>query len=163
MIGPVRALLRGARQAVRGRAARQPFSLIDMEFRDLGWWQAVNSNPKRSWKDRPWRAVTPKRPTTQLAQTLLTSAWHMARADAEATAVVYGMSPKVAQLIAQLRLTDIESIAEYQYRQLRPRWEERPAVWRRLLVAAHADDVASMRSFTVYALQLIAGEMISRS
>src|SRR5215207_6095170 len=89
LVGPLRALLRGTRPSLRRRAAHQAFALVDMEFRDVDWWKAVKDRPSRAWKDRPWRALAPKRAAVQLAQTTLTLAWHMTRAHAEATAVVF--------------------------------------------------------------------------
>lgn len=162
LVGPLRSLLRGTRQNLRRRAARQSFALVDMEFRDLEWWQAVKSRPSRAWKDRPWRALAPKRAATQLAQTTLILAWHMTRADADATSIVFGMSREVAQLIGSLRLSELDIIAQHQFRHVRPRWEERAELWRELLVAAQSDDSAAMRSIAIRALQFLAGEVIPR-
>lgn len=162
LVGPLRSLLRGTRPNLRRRAARQPFALVDMEFRDADWWQAVKSRPSRAWKDRPWRALAPKRAATQLAQTTLILAWHMTRADAEATCIVFGMSREVAQLISSLRLSELDTIAQHQFRHVRPRWEERAELWRELLVAAQSEDSAAMRNIAIRALQFLAGEVIPR-
>lgn len=163
LVGPLRSLLRGTRPILRHRAARQPFSLIDMEFRDAEWWRAVKSRPSRAWKERPWRALAPKRAATQLAQTTLMLAWHMTRADADATSIVFGMSREVAQLIGSLRLSEIDTIAQHQFPHVRPRWEERADLWRELLVAAQSEDSEAMRTIAIRALQLLAGEVVPRS
>jgi len=162
LAGPLRSLLRGTRPHLRRRAARQPFALVDMEFRDAEWWQTVKGRPSRAWKERPWRALAPKRAAIQLAQATLMLAWHMTRADTEATSIVFGMSRDVAQLIRSLRLSEIDAIAQHQFRHVRPRWEERAELWRELLVAAHADDAEAMRSIAVRALQFLAGEVAPR-
>src|SRR6185503_20101316 len=99
----------------------------------------------------------------QLTQATLVLAWHMTRADAEATGIVFGMSREVAQVIAALGLSDIDTIAERQFRHVRPRWEQQPEVWRELLLAAHRDDADAMRAFVVHALQLLMGEVVPRS
>ena len=163
MVGPLRSLLRGTRPNLRRKAAHQPFALVDMEFRDADWWQAVKSRPSRAWKDRPWRALAPRRAAVQLAQTTLMLAWHMIRADAEATKVVFAMTREVAELIGSLRLSEIEVIALHQFRHVRPRWEERDEFWRELLIAAHGDDREAMRTLAIRALQLLAGESVPRS
>jgi hypothetical protein len=163
IVGPLRSLLRGTRSNVRHRAARQPFAFVDMEFRDADWWQAVKGRPSRVWKDRPWRALAPKRAAVQLAQTTLMLAWHMTRADPEATSIVFGMSREVAQLIGSLRLSEIDTIAQHQFRHVRPRWEERAELWRELLVAAHSEDAEAMRAIAIRALQFLAGEVVPRS
>ena len=163
MVGPLRELLRGTRPIVRRRAARQPFALVDINFRDPEWWRAIASNPARNWKDRPWRNASPKRVAVQLTQATLMLAWHMTRADAEATSVVFGMARDVAPIVAGLALSDIETIAERQFRHVRPRWEQQPQIWRELLLAAHRDDAEAMRGFVVHALQLLMGEIVPRS
>jgi hypothetical protein len=163
LVGPLRSLLRGTRPNLRRRAAHQPFALVDMEFRDPQWWQAVKDRPSRAWKDRLWRALAPKRSAVQLAQATLMLAWHMTRADAVATSVVFGMVPEVAALIGSLRLSEIEVIAQHQFRHVRPRWEDRAEFWRELLVAAHAEDFEATRTIAVRALQLFAGEVVSRA
>lgn len=163
IVGPLRSLLRSARAHVRRRAARQPLALVDLEFRDPEWWQAVKSQPTRAWKERAWRAASPRRAAEQLAHNTLVLAWHMSRADADATAIIFGMSREVVGVIASLRLSDLETIATHQFRHIRPRWEQQPELWRELLVAAHHDDRDAMRAFAVHALQRLAGEMIPRS
>jgi hypothetical protein len=163
MVGPLRSLLRGTRPIVRRRAARQPFALVDMEFRDAEWWQAVATDPARTWKDRPWHNPSPKRVAIQLAQSTVMLAWHMTRADSELTSIVFGMSRDVASVIAALGLSSIETIAEHQFRHVRPRWEQQPEIWRELLLAAHRDDADAMRDFVVHALQLLMGEVVPRS
>lgn len=163
LVGPLRPLLRGTHPSLRRRAAHQPFALVDMEFRDADWWQAVKHRPSRACKDRTWRALAPKRAAVQLTQATLTLAWHMTRADSEATTVVFGMTRQVAGLIGSLRLSDIELIAQHQFRHVRPRWEERAEFWRELLVAAHAENSEPMRYIAIRALQLFAGEVVPRS
>jgi hypothetical protein len=163
MVGPLRSLLRGTRPIVRRRAARQPFALVDMNFRDAEWWTAVAQDPTRTWKDRPWRNASPKRAAVQLTQATLMLAWHMTRADLEAASVVFGMSRDVATAIASLGLSDIETIADRQFRHMRPRWEQQAEIWRELLLAAHRDDANAMRDFVVHALQLLMGEIVPRS
>lgn len=163
LVGPLRSLLRGTPPNVRRRAARQPFAFVNMEFRDESLWRAIKSRPSRVWKDRPWRATAPRRAAIQLAQTTLMLAWHMARADPEATSVIFGMSPEVAQLIGSLRLSEIDTIAQHQFRHVQPRWEARAEFWRELLVAAQSDDTQPMRHIAIRALQFFGGEVVPRS
>jgi hypothetical protein len=92
----------------------------------------------------------------KLARATLTLAWHTVRTDTEATLVLLGISPPVAEHIASLRLQDIDRIAERHYRRLRPRWEDRPAVWRQLLACSRETDVNAAHEFVLHALQLTA-------
>jgi hypothetical protein len=73
------------------------------------------------------------------------------------------MTAEVGDLIASLRFDQIDRIAEKRLRFVRPRWDDRPAVWRRLLLAARADDQKLMGEFNVHALQLLAGELMAPS
>jgi hypothetical protein len=69
------------------------------------------------------------------------------------------MSRSVAQSIATLQLTDIDRIVEQRHRDMRPRWHDRPLVWRNLLISAQKDDITSMRDFSVYGIQLLTGDL----
>jgi hypothetical protein len=140
--------------------ARFPFLLVDFGFRDLPWWQSVTSEHWRDGKDLAWLIPFPRAMATKLARATLTLAWHTVRTDAEATRVLLGISPSVAEHIASLRLQDIDRIAERHFRRLRPRWEDRPAVWRQLLACARETDVNAAHEFVLHALQLTAASAL---
>ena len=57
-------------------------------------------------------------------------------------------------------MTDIERIVERRFRYIQPRWEDRPAIWQRLIQAASSPDIRLTREFTLRALQLLAGELL---
>jgi hypothetical protein len=56
-------------------------------------------------------------------------------------------------------LSDLDRIVERNFHHLRPRWEDRPGVWRALLLAAESEDFRRMRDFDLYSLQLITGDL----
>jgi hypothetical protein len=85
-------------------------------------------------------------------------AWHTLRARPEDAAFL-GVAPGVAQVIAGLSLSEIDRIIERNFRHLRPRWEDRPGVWRALLLAAESEDFRRTRDFDLYSLQLITGDL----
>ena len=85
-------------------------------------------------------------------------AWHTLRARPQ-DASLLGVSAPVAEVIASLSWSQIDRIVERQYQYLRPRWEDRPAVWRNLLLAAESDDFRKMLDFDLYTLQLTTGEL----
>ena len=60
-------------------------------------------------------------------------------------------------------LDEIDRIAQKRFRHVRPRWDDRPAVWRRLLLAAETDDEKLMHEVNLHGLQLLAGELLSTS
>ena len=65
------------------------------------------------------------------------------------------------ELIAQLPITEIWPLAERYFRYVRPRWEDRPAVWRRLLLSAQSKDIRRARAFSLYGIQLLTAELMS--
>ena len=141
-------------------AARFPFLLVDFGFRDVQWWRRVASKPMRADPDRSWLVHFPRAAVTKLARATLTLAWHTTRTDTDATLVLLGMNPSVGEAISTLRLSDIDRIADRHFRRLRPRWEDRPAVWRQLLACSKESDVDAAHEFVLHALQLTAASAL---
>lgn len=136
--------------------SRFPFLLVDFAFQDVQWWRRVASRPLRADTDRVWLVPFPRATATKLARATLMLAWHTARTNPEATRVLLGISPAISATISTLRLRDIDRISDRHFRRLRPRWEDRPAVWRQLLACARESDVNSAHEFVLHALQLTA-------
>jgi len=143
-------------------AARFPFLLVDFRLRDLHWWQHVIASPNKPWKESAWLTVLPRATAIKLSRETLMLIWHTVRTDLEAAVVLLGLTPEVADTIAALRLRDLDRIAERQFRQLRPRWEDRPAVWRQLFTCARSTEVDAAHAFVLHALQLTAGAALPR-
>lgn len=135
-------------------ASRFPFLLVDFGFRDVHWWRRSVQNSLRADSDRSWLNPFPRAAATTLARATLMLAWHTARTDAEATLGLLGISQPVAAAIATLRLRDIDRIADRHFRRLRPRWEDRPAMWCQLLACSRETDVDAAHEFVLHALQL---------
>jgi hypothetical protein len=161
-ISPLRDLLLVMTGEAQRRAAERTFVLIDFQFRNVEWWRAVRERPNRPRQgSTPMTGGFPRPAAIQLARAALTLAWSGAHADRDAVCVLLGMTHPVAELISTLRFTEIDRIAEHQFRHVRPRWEDRPAVWRKLLAASEANDISAMRDFNLHGLQLLAGELMS--
>jgi hypothetical protein len=143
-------------------AARFPFLLVDFRFRDFHWWQHVIAAPNKPWKESTWLTVLPRATAIKLSHETLMLTWHTVRTDREAAVVLLGLTQAVADAIAALRLRDLDRIAERQFRQLRPRWEDRPGVWRQLLACARSTEVDAAHAFVLHALQLTAGAALPR-
>jgi hypothetical protein len=153
--GPI---LRRMTADARERAALKAFLLVDMEFANGSWWQLVKNHPARPLP--PAQASYFSRAhAIQLSRATLTLTWHSVRTNGW-EACLLGVHPTVAELIGTFSLTEIERIVERQYRHVRPRWEDRPAVWQLLLESACSQDIRLMREFTLRGLQLIAGELL---
>ena len=143
-------------------AARFPFLLVDFRFRDLHWWKHVVIAPSKPWKESTWLTSFPRATAIKLSRQTLMLVWHTVRTDLEAAVVLLGLTPEVAEVVAPLRLRDIDRIAEHQFRQLRPRWEDRPAVWRQLFACARSTEVDAAHAFVLHALQLTAGAALPK-
>jgi hypothetical protein len=87
-------------------------------------------------------------------------AWHKVRV-APHELCLLGITTDVADAIAQLSITEIAAVAERYFRYVRPRWEDRPAVWRRLLLSAQSEDIRRSRDFNLYGIQLLTAELMS--
>ena len=143
---------------IRARAAERPILLTDMQFTNAAWWRAAREHPVRPAPLPSWRGSFPKPAAVGLARATLMLAWHSLRSARE-SAVLLGLLPEVAELIAELSLSDIDNIVERRFQHLRPRWEDRPAAWRHLLMAAESEDFRMTRDFNLYSLQLVTGEL----
>jgi hypothetical protein len=85
----------------------------------------------------------------------------IAISEPRAASLILGASPGTVSLIAKLTSMDIDRISTECANELRPRWEDKVAFWRNLLVAAlgDADDALSEVSF--HSLQLLGGELMA--
>jgi hypothetical protein len=119
----------------------------------------LRSHPIRPAPLPSWRGSFPRGAAVPLARATLMFAWHSLRADRNA-ACLLGMSSAVSEAIAALSLTDIDRVVDRRFRHLRPRWEDRPAVWRQLLQAAQSTDIRRTRDVNLRGLQLLVGEML---
>jgi hypothetical protein len=159
-LAPIRELLLNLAPAAQRLAAHHRLLLVDIEFTNIEWWYAVKRQPYRSFRLEATSGSFPRRSAVQLARATLTLVWHCARRDRYVACVVLGITPAVADIIATLRLEEIDRIAERQFRRVRPRWEDRPTVWRKLLLASQAADPQPMHHFTLQSLQLMLGELL---
>jgi hypothetical protein len=141
----------------RARAARRPLLLTDLQFSNVPWWRRARDHPARPVPPPIGCGDFAKPAALQLARATVLVAWHSLRSSAQ-SAVLLGVEPEVAEVIAGLSLSDIEILVGRRFRHVRPRWEDRPAIWRVLLSAAASTDFRKMRDFNLYSLQLATGE-----
>jgi hypothetical protein len=141
----------------RDAVAHFPLLLVDMRFQDAAWWTDVGRRPAQPLIVPSWLAPMPGESAVRLARTSLVLAWHTARVDMDAASVVLGMNDDTGAILAGLSLLDIDSIAVHHYGHLRPRWEDRPSLWRHLLVAAQSSPAALNSDITLRALQCAPG------
>jgi hypothetical protein len=154
-------LLRNMTPETQARAAQRALQLVDMHFTDGHWWQMAKDYPSRPVPLPAWRGTFARVGGVQLAYATLSLAWHTARTTPHHQVGLVGMTREVSEIIAQLPITELNSLAERRFKHLRPRWEERPTVWRRLLVSSQSEDIRLARDFSLYDIQLLTAELIS--
>jgi len=161
LVSEVRELLKSADRSMRLCAARVSFLLVDMEFGNPDFWHVVCSHPGQQLKTPLWRGSFPRGSAIQLAHATLMLAWNSLRTDPLTARILLGMAQLVAERIARLKFEEIDRIAHKRFRHVRPRWDDRPAVWRRLLLAAQTNDAKLLGALNLHALQLLTGELLS--
>lgn len=140
------------------RAAQSSILLTDIHFANPSWWRTAKTHPMRPAPLSSWQGGFPRTAAVQLARATLMLCWHGLRSHPQ-DAVLLGISAPVAEVIEGLSLTEIDHIVDRRFRHLRPRWEDRPAVWRALLLAAESEDFRKTRDFSLYSLQLVTGAL----
>jgi hypothetical protein len=151
-------LLRAITPEIRARAARKAFLLVDLEFSNGSWWQSLGGRQTRG-ASSVRRGSFPRPGAIQLTRATLTLAWHVLRADEQGRCLL-GVTPAVAEVIIGLSLAEIDRLAERSFRHLRPRWEDRAAVWRQLLQNSQTPDIRRARESSLRGIQLITGELL---
>jgi hypothetical protein len=156
----LRELLCSAMPDTLARAAHRPLLLIDMQLTNGELWRAATDRPVRPTPRSACHGAFPRPAAVQLARWTLSFAWHKVRA-APHELCLLGISTDVARAIAQLPITEIAPVAERYCRYVRPRWEDRPAVWRRLLLSAQSEDIRRTRDANLYGIQLLTAELLA--
>jgi hypothetical protein len=160
LVSDLRDLLGHLTPEARARAAQRALLLVDMHFADGRWWRTVQENPLRPAPLSAWQGTFARGGGIQLAYAALLLAWHTAHAAPDQVSLL-GMTTEVSDTIAELPITVLDQLAKRHYKHLRPRWEDRPAVWRRLLASAQTEDIRRARDFALYGIQLLTAELIS--
>lgn len=159
LVRELRTPLQSLTAEMRRRIARVPLLLIDIQFCNEDWWHSVTASPPRRFQSPAWKGTFPPRLAASIGRASLTFIRQSLRVDAPATMALCGLTSTVAGILTSVKLTQLERVAEYHCTCVRPRWEDRPAVWRQLVVCASAEERHRLREFCLHALQLQAGEV----
>lgn len=157
-----RKLWRSLNLAARRRASLTPYLLLDVQFQDIEWWRwakAARAGGRRVVISQP--AFSGKVAAELMRETLML-AWSTAAFDRGAAGVLLGMTPAVSATIAELGPQDVERITARHSPHLRPRWDDFPAFWGRLLTAALEDDEETLHAARLHGMQLLGSELLSR-
>lgn len=155
--------LRQTTPEARKTAAARAYTIIDLEFRNRPWWEAVRRSPEKPFAGSAKRNPLAKRTAVPLARTLLMAAREAIRVDKEIAYLALGIEPQVGDLLSGLQITEIDRIAEYQFPQMEFRWLDRPALWRSLLLLAAKPDRIKESQFDAHCVQLLIGDMHTKA
>lgn len=148
---------------VRQSLALCPFLLLDAGFRDPMRWQQTATNATHLQTRETPVLVDLDMKLLNLARATCILGWHLARTDQIAARLILDASPECADAIARLNLTDLQEIAERMvlFRQFKPRWHDRPEVWRRLIQLAQTSPRRAFASVNIRGRQLFLGDDLS--
>jgi hypothetical protein len=149
--------LQNLSQDARARIAQQSFLLADMRLTRPDWWDSALKSPSRA-SIVLVRPAFSKASAIQLGRatiTLLRHSTHIFGLEA----CLLGAHPSVLKSISALSLSEIDRVTERNFPQVRPRWENRPAFWQKLLQAAAGNDVRRKRDLCLTGLQLLGSEI----
>jgi hypothetical protein len=163
LLAPLRAQWHQLDAARLRLLAECPYLLLDAGFSLPECWKAqagtvVNDAPAAG------RGVLFDDPAgAELGRRALILGWHLAQANPFAARIALGMSARCTGLIAASRLQDLEQLVSVRPHWMRPRWDDRPQVWRQLLQAAIEGPVSRLRLLQLRGLQLLAGGMLAET
>jgi hypothetical protein len=136
------------------RGGARAFLVADFRLSDLPWWTQMKSDRRFQGGLGPSAGLA-RADAVPLTRAILVLAWLSTRAHAAFASVVFGMTPAVSSVIAELSLPEIDEIAKRHYRCLRPRWENVPGIWLQWLAASETPDIRKARDCDLRGLQMI--------
>lgn len=154
--------LRKLEPAAIALIARQPFLLVDFAFGNPQLLRELLSRAPNPLRFPTLRGGFPAAEAAALARGALLLAKAVCRHHPAHAGLLLGMDSSLREQIAQLRLPDLECIADEHSHLLRIRWEHRPDVWRFLLSSADPNDPETRYQFRIYGMQLMAGDLKHR-
>jgi hypothetical protein len=150
--------LRNLNPESRLRAAQRAFLLVDIEFMNRDWWsEARRSGSKTVGAGR--QGHFPKAAAVQLGRASISLLRHNIHT-LGTEAPLLGAHPGVLEIIASLSLSEIDRLAERRFRDVRPRWEDRPALWQKLIQSAASPDIRLKRELDLTGLHLLVSDLV---
>jgi hypothetical protein len=98
--------------------------------------------------------------TPEIAQTTITLAWTMARANLEAACIVFGMSLECARIVSALKIHRIPALATRNAQRACPVWENDPLIWQYLLSLSEPAQASRLPPPRVRAMQRRLAEVV---
>lgn len=141
----------------RAKVAQQFYLLVDIRFTDPVWWTSALKHPSGT-PVSPLPAF-PRASAIQIGRAaimLLRHATHVFGLEAS----LLGAHPQVLQILTPLSLSDLDRFLDRFFKEVRPRWEQRPALWQGLIQSASTPDLRMKRDLDLKGLHLLASQIL---
>lgn len=148
-------------EPARLRLARCPYLLVDAGFARPELWASL---PRAGVHEGVPVSALPhhRRPlATPLLRRILVFGWHLARSNGLGARIALGMSPACVSVMASCRFADLEALAEQRPPWIRPRWDDRPEVWKAWLTAAAEESPYRLERLQLWGLQRLAADVVA--
>ncbi len=160
LINPLRELLRSADPTLRMRIATRQYLLLEMSLDHPERWRRALDAPERLSRAERAYGMFARREAVPLARVALNLLSKGIQVHPETACLLFGMHEVVAALIAGLAPPQLDRLAERAFRELRPRWADRPSLWRALILAAKSERTSAMREFDLQAMALLSANTL---
>ncbi len=100
---------------------------------------------------------------TELVRRVLVFSWHLAHANPFSARILLGLPAAAITAIAAQRLQSLQQLLPVQAAAIRPRWEAKPEIWRKLLQVAIQGPPARFRHLQLWGLQLMASDLLRQA
>jgi hypothetical protein len=140
------------------RAAASAVLLVDAGFADAGLWSAAIVGAVNDRAQLEAAAFFTVDGSVALMRLVMTQAWHLARSQPAAARLLLGLSATNLNVIGGCTLSRLMRLAEARSHWLRPRWENRTAIWCDLLRMAGNAAPGTVERVRVRGLQLLAAD-----
>lgn len=140
------------------RAAACPYLLVDACFAEPQRWHWLGGSRVDDGACAPCPSFFTVPQAASVARTVFVYAWSMVINCSEGAPMVLGIHRQCAGLLAACSVSQVHELAERGAGWLRPRWLERPRLWRQMLLAAAEDDAAMLERSRMHGLQMLAAE-----
>jgi hypothetical protein len=137
--------------AARARIARCPVCLADAGFQEEARWDVSVHLAEQSVSDRA--GCLPLGRAIEFTQMTVTLAWTVARTSREAACIIFGMTPRCAQVVSALGVHRIPALAKRNSRDIRPAWANHPQIWQHLIGVSDPAPASRLPPVHVRAMQ----------
>jgi hypothetical protein len=156
LLGEVGTLLMTLEAPALRRAAASCVLLVDAAFAEGSRWSdAIVGAVHDRERAVPFFTVDG---AVEVMRLVMTHAWHLARSQPAAARLLLGLSVANVSVIGGCTLRRLTQLAESHTEWLRPRWENRPRIWRDLLRTAEEGSRGGAERMRVRGLQLLAAD-----